>query len=347
MQSKEKSSYLSAFMVGLSIIVIMIHNQTLVILCSKIDYTEINTLFIRILNAGILDIAVPGFFFISGFLFFKNFSLKSYGDVLKKKVHTLMIPYILWNLIGFLYAYCVSNVSFLKQFSSMDTVELTLQTIFEALFLHKYNTVCWYLLSLMGLIIISPIIEVCIDKKNKAILFLFLLLVYYFFFHEHMLIRDFGTLSFVLGGILGKCKPSLVYNERIFNINTVTSLVLFLLLTFSRTWITDIAGNNILLMLINHLLRLVQLSFLWNLVGNLAKTSNKKVINYSFPIYVMHWYVLSIVQKLFVKLIPANNITIWFIFIGSTLATTLIIILIVNLWKKLFPRIYNCFMGGR
>lgn len=346
MQNKEKSSYLSAFMVGLSIMVIMIHNQTLALLSSKIDYTEMNDLFIRILNDGILDIAVPGFFFISGYLYFRNFSIKSYGSVLKKKVHTLLIPYILWNLIGFLYAYCVSNVPFLKQFSSMDTVELTLQTVFEALFLHKYNTVCWYILSLMGLIIISPFIEVCISKKHRAILFFLFLFAYYFFFHEHMLIRDFGTLTFILGGIMGKCKPTLVDNERMIDINTITSFVLFVGIALFRTWITGIAGN-ILLLLANHLLRLVQLSLLWNFIGSLVKKSNRKVNNYSFPIYVMHWYVLSIVQKLFMKLIPANNITVWLMFIGSTLTTTLLIILIVNVWERLFPRIYKCFMGGR
>lgn len=83
MQNKEKSSYLSAFMVGLSIMVIMIHNQTLAILSSEVDYTKINNLLIGILNDGILDIAVPGFFFISGYLYFRNFSIKSYGSVLR------------------------------------------------------------------------------------------------------------------------------------------------------------------------------------------------------------------------------------------------------------------------
>ena len=43
------------------------------------------------------ETGVPGFFFISGFLFF--LSKKTYSEKIKARVHTLLIPYILWNLI--------------------------------------------------------------------------------------------------------------------------------------------------------------------------------------------------------------------------------------------------------
>ncbi|WP_283150420.1 acyltransferase family protein [Silvimonas soli] len=46
-------------------------------------------------------VAVPGFFLISGYLFFWNFhgTLAEYGSRLKKRVPTLLIPYLLWNLL--------------------------------------------------------------------------------------------------------------------------------------------------------------------------------------------------------------------------------------------------------
>ena len=43
------------------------------------------------------ETGVPGFFFISGYLFF--LSKKSYADKLRTRIHTLLIPYILWNAI--------------------------------------------------------------------------------------------------------------------------------------------------------------------------------------------------------------------------------------------------------
>lgn len=347
MSDKKKSPYLTIYMIILSVLVIMIHNQTLDILGKRIIYSEINKFLISVLTDGVLDIAVPGFFFISGYLHFRKFSVSKYGTMLKTKARTLLVPYILWNFVGFVYAYCVSNFEFLKQFSCMEEVELSLQTIFEALFLHKYNTVGWYLLSLMFLMILSPVIEICINKKYKAIVCVLVLLVYYTFFYNCALIRDFGTLSFVLGGIVGKDQSDIAYKEKIIPVNSLTAAILFIVIAVLRMWITSKESGNIILLVGNHVLRLVLLTLLWNLVGMFAKKIKETIVNYSFPIYVMHWYVLSIVQKIFVKIIPANNITVWIIFIGSTIITTVVIILLAKLWRKLFPRLYVCFMGGR
>lgn len=43
------------------------------------------------------ETGVPGFFFISGYLFY--LSKKSYWQKLKDRFHTLLIPYLLWNLL--------------------------------------------------------------------------------------------------------------------------------------------------------------------------------------------------------------------------------------------------------
>lgn len=49
--------------------------------------------------------SVPMFFIISGYLFFRNgvFDTSIYIAKLRSRVNTLLIPYLLWNLIGFIY----------------------------------------------------------------------------------------------------------------------------------------------------------------------------------------------------------------------------------------------------
>lgn len=52
-------------------------------------------------NSIFTQTAVPLFFFISGFLFFNkdpDFSIKIYRAKIKKRIKTLLIPYLLWNL---------------------------------------------------------------------------------------------------------------------------------------------------------------------------------------------------------------------------------------------------------
>lgn len=58
----------------------------------------------HVITGELARIAVPLFFFISGFLFFycSEFSLAAYGMKLKKRVRTLLVPYLFWNIMVFL-----------------------------------------------------------------------------------------------------------------------------------------------------------------------------------------------------------------------------------------------------
>ncbi len=61
-------------------------------------FTTISCLFSSIFSA----IAVPLFFFISGFLFFyktPSFTRQTYLQKLKKRARTILVPYIFWNLL--------------------------------------------------------------------------------------------------------------------------------------------------------------------------------------------------------------------------------------------------------
>lgn len=61
----------------------------------------------HIVSSEIARIAVPLFYFISGYLFFckSAFSPSVYFQKLKKRIHTLLIPYLFWNAAVFLLLY--------------------------------------------------------------------------------------------------------------------------------------------------------------------------------------------------------------------------------------------------
>ena len=75
----------------------------------------IHDLFRHIITNELARIAVPLFFFISGFLFFyhTDFSMKMYKQKLKKRVRTLLVPYLFWNTVVFLIFFmkksCIKN----------------------------------------------------------------------------------------------------------------------------------------------------------------------------------------------------------------------------------------------
>ena len=61
------------------------------------------------------EIAVPTFFLISGYFFFYKtdvFSFKVYANKLKKRIHTLLVPYLLWNILTILFRISVIVASY-------------------------------------------------------------------------------------------------------------------------------------------------------------------------------------------------------------------------------------------
>lgn len=86
--------------------VVLIHADFTVVTMNGIDLMQNNTFPVyqvisRCISQILSRLAVPLFFLISGFLFFNTseFSLQIYIQKMKKRFHTLLIPYIYWNLV--------------------------------------------------------------------------------------------------------------------------------------------------------------------------------------------------------------------------------------------------------
>lgn len=85
----------------LLVLVVLVHSSY----ASLIDgqpYSEGGLWINNFITNGLACCAVPGYFMLAGYLFFKNvrsFSWLQYGRKLHSRVFTLLIPYILWNLI--------------------------------------------------------------------------------------------------------------------------------------------------------------------------------------------------------------------------------------------------------
>lgn len=99
------TSYITALRFPLALLVVFIHTYNTA--WQSIDnevFSTVATLCSRLLPAC----AVPLFFCISGYLFFKGyerFTLEDYANKLRRRAFTLLIPYLAWNLIAFaLYA---------------------------------------------------------------------------------------------------------------------------------------------------------------------------------------------------------------------------------------------------
>ncbi len=141
----------------------------------------------RTLGTYLGQIAVPGFFVISGYLFFRDAGnlgrigkagLRVEGADLpaddpaafflrkwKSRIRSLVLPYIVWNLIYYLI------------YLAAGRADISLRTVAESLLLHRYNPVFWYLGQLIILTALAPVVWLPVRSRKAALPVLAMLFV--------------------------------------------------------------------------------------------------------------------------------------------------------------------------
>lgn len=121
-RNSKESQALDFMRLPLAALIVLLHTG---VPCGEGNFTYYLAHYV---NGPIVRLAVPAFFFMSGYLFFmgkEKFGLTEYLNTLKKKVRSLLVPYLLWNFIALLLLgtyYYVKNGSIddLRSWSLMD-----------------------------------------------------------------------------------------------------------------------------------------------------------------------------------------------------------------------------------
>ena len=151
-----------------SLFVIWIHTSNLDVYGINADSEGVAyvTFILEQIFGKVITFATPMFFFVSGFLFFRNYELSKTVYKYKSRIKSILIPYIVWNSIYYLFFVIVTNVPFLSSFANASTYVFSLTNWINALWVDEYYTL-WFLKNLIVFIIFSPIIYVLLKNWNK------------------------------------------------------------------------------------------------------------------------------------------------------------------------------------
>lgn len=153
------SSKLTVLYTVLIIMVVYIHSYYI----EAEEYPVV--LFVQnFIGPGICRIANCLFFCISGYLFARN--INSINDVLnkqKRRFKTLILPYVLWNLIFVLWYVALENIPIISDFcNSSGTLEKYLNQPFikslSDLFIAPAAFQLWFVRDLLVMLLVSPVI---------------------------------------------------------------------------------------------------------------------------------------------------------------------------------------------
>jgi surface polysaccharide O-acyltransferase-like enzyme len=191
MISKPVSQRLAALRFPLIVGVVFIHAYSTKVLLAGgtavgVDRVGFAATFIRnLISQGVARIAVPLFFLMSGYLFFQGFDeasdseavWESYTTKVKRRVRTLLIPFLFWNCLT-LAAFAIgqslpatkvffSNIYWppVRAFHALDYANALLGVAIKFPMSYQF----WFIRDLMAMVVLSPVVYVLVRRRPVGI----------------------------------------------------------------------------------------------------------------------------------------------------------------------------------
>ncbi len=316
------------------------------------DSSETAPHFVRFFDLFFRDalplVAVPLFFVISGAAYFRDYAHGDYLRKTKRRIRTLLIPYLIWNGIGMLF-YIVTSYSFLSRYIiGRPLFKLTPWNIFLSLFHYECNIPFWYIFALLCYTVAGPVIELVIRNKYIGIFAIaatVILLQFGIELPSSVIFKPNSIVFYLTGCLIGKHFIPW-FTSRASRGKAFCYLMVFLgtLVYFTfRAYavLGDIAALDAAMLLVGA----ISFWFAFDLV--IERIPIRKYHDHSFLIYAAHLNILAVYVKLLYFILPKNPYMCITNYILAVTLTALTIILFSNILKRWFPRIYSILSGQR
>ena len=330
------------------VLVLLLHSYFL----EAADYTIAQNVQLFTGTNGISGVAVPLFYFISGILFFKNVNqIKDCVLGIRKRVRSLLLPYIIWNIVFVLWYLFMSYIPGISGFINSDmlsifSIDSPIASL-EYLLLEPAGFHLWFLRDLMLYVLVTPLIYIAFKRfPLMALLLIFVLFGW---------INRCGLPYFSAGAIVAMHYGLDIFDKGIFKSRTLRFI--FCMLFGAKCIITMIPSCGVILynpyfQQIANMAGLISVWWIYDVMfrafsaGMLEKTL-LRVSKYSFFIYLFHEPALNIIKKMGVFLLGVNNTTLIVLYLISPLLMVAFAIGVAIVFKTVMPRLYSIAVGGR
>lgn len=296
------------------------------------------------------ETGVPCFFFISGYLFF--LSKKTYFQKISTRIHTLLKPYLLWNLLLlllYLIAYTAGypldiNGRSIVEYEFIDYVRL----FWDRGSFDNGNFVpllcpLWYIRNLLIMSILSPLFYYIITYLREF--FLLFIAIWWMTTYNNAFIPQ-TILFFCLGAyfsILNRNPlESIIKNKSLF----ITLFVLFA----AGDIITHVAISTPVNLQIHRLALICNIPALFLLANYcvLHGYSNELLPNSAFIVFCVHYPIVVILRKLCISQFSnASDITHIMLYFLCVIISTSLSLGIYILLDKYLPNVKRVLSGNR
>lgn len=344
MENKEKEFFkkITVINIVLSILIVILHAN-----CSKyvsmIESEQIANCLKMMFNTirVFTDSAVPMFFAISAYLFFRNFEISKYPEKLKKRFFSIVIPYLIFNIGFYIVLLILTNMSNIE---GIKPIKFNMNSILKALWC-EYNPPLWFLRTLIVYVIASPIFYYIIKKAKKWSLVIPIIMIFcnmlFKFSYSEATSNLFWLPTYFFGAYLAMQKREWI--EKKIELAKSYRILIFIVWIIICILLANVSEKS----QIYYLYRVISPIFIWFTIDTLIpKLQDKK--NISFFIFCTHYPIIRIVKNVLIKVIGGTTaIQILIVYIGAIICTIIIIYLLYRLLDKYVNCVWKLMNGGR
>lgn len=287
-----------------------------------------NFIFKLLIKVG--SIAVPSFFSLSGYLFFRNISSKNVLKKLRRRIKSIVIPLIIWNLVFYFIYYIFFMIPGVK-------INFHLPNIDAQYFIgaNSVNPPMWFLTRLLLLQCTGPfLIRVFNLIGKKSIVLIIILVIINCCFEINYYNPIHWMPNFYLGGYISYFFKE--YEDMELELKkSMRLLVLFIMLFvlyFVDSWIIGP----------------ILVYFIFSSYNFNVMERHKALMSYGFFSMCTHYFFVRFYRKVFEILLGTSNELAMLL---NLLLTWIVVIITVNclgiIIKKLLPKSYALATGGR
>lgn len=305
----------------------------------------------------------PMFFFFSGLLFFRNvssFNRNIYLQKLSRRVHSLLIPYVVWNLLIVLLYLAVQLIvpellsghnKTVADYSATDwlwafwdTSKINSQA-FEGM---PINYPLWFVRDLMVTVLFTPLLYLLI-KKLKIVFLCVLGIMWLFNFSVGITGFSFAAFFFFSLGAYFT-----IYKRNFIDIITplTTPIVIFYVaIAVTQLYFSTFGDDRIIYL--QNAGRFVGMAAVFGItsryVAKGARIENPTVNSCSFFLYAFHSMPLLFISHLLLKIVqPQGSLSALLVYFASPAITIAAGILLYSFVKRYVPHnVAKLFTGGR
>lgn len=324
-----------------SLLVIWVHSYNAELYLGKTSRMEAVCQLQHRIGEGIGQIAVPGFFMISSYLFYRNFTWERLGEKWGRRIKSVLVPYILWNFLYYMIYVIGSRLPWVTDVVGKGVVPFHLSAAVDAVINYTYNYVFWYLFQLILLILLAPLLYPILKYRLSRILFMIFLwwtvaegkslllvnadaLIYYSTAASLALTRrqwveeDKGP-GRILWGIVMVCGAAAVYNAGL-----------------RKAFISCFV-----------LCRLLAVTGLWMAVPGICLPEAKDFMRHNFFLYGSHFALVRFINKAGTRVLPAVPAVPLALYLCMPLLVLAVVTPLGWILRRRLPVIWKLLNGGR